>query len=62
MSAATWHREAAGYYTRDGWSIVAVESAYGDLQWVIDAPDAPAFGTCDSLREAKVTVEREVAR
>lgn len=55
-----WHREATGYYTRGGWTIFAVDSAYGDRQWVIDAPDAPAFGQADTLREAKLTVDRAV--
>lgn len=59
---ARWQREASGYYSRDGWTIFAVESAYGDRQWVIDSPERPAFGQTDTLREAKLTVDRAIAR
>lgn len=58
MSVQGWVRVEPGYYERDGWFIFRIVSDYGDVQWIVDAPHAPAFATCDTLQGAKATVAR----
>jgi hypothetical protein len=58
-TTARWTRLTAGAYTRHGWHAQRINSDYGDIQWVVDAPGRPAWGQFDTLAEAKRAVDAE---
>lgn len=56
MTQTRWTRISAGNYEWNGWFVQKFESAYGDVQWMVDSPERPSWGQFDTLAQAKTAV------
>lgn len=52
LKPGSYHVEAGSH----SWSVFRVRSDYGDLQWIIDRDDHPAFAQCDTLDCVRATI------
>lgn len=52
MEAGRWTFKAGGHV----WYAWRVRTEYGDLQWIIDRDDSPAFAQCQTVAGVRATI------